>query len=132
MVSGACVACAPGTQRAAGDPLSGDDTACSAWTCAENERVAEYACVACAPGKTNAAGDDASVADTNTAADAWTAPSDSTFPAPGSQFQRSVNTYCTATVCAADEYVSDEHVCTACPAGTGRRGLGGCSVSGMT
>ena len=122
MDSGACVACAPGTQNAAGDPLfaadgsAGPDTTCSAWLCAENERVAEYACVACAPGKTNAAGNDASVANADTSVQ-WTAPSDSTFPAPGT-YTAGVNTFCAATVCAVDEYVSDEHACTACPAGT--------------
>ena len=66
--AGACVACAAGTTRAAGDDPYAGDTTCAANTCAANERVSGNACVACAAGTTNAAGDDASGSDTTCAA----------------------------------------------------------------
>src|SRR5262249_29247759 len=61
----ACVACAPGTTRAAGDDASAADTTCNATTCGANQYVASHACVACPTGTTHAAGDDASGSDTS-------------------------------------------------------------------
>ena len=113
--TGTCVPCAPGTRNAAGEDMHSTTAgSCTPWTCAENERVAEYKCVACAPGKTRAAGDDASQ---QAASGTWTAPEDSTHPAPGWTGLPSVNTYCTAVICGANEHVQG-HQCTACPAGT--------------
>jgi len=63
--SNACVACVAGTQRAAGDDPTGNDTSCVTTICSANERVASNACVACSAQETNAAGDDASGADTS-------------------------------------------------------------------
>ena len=54
--SGACVACADGRTRPAGDdPMTSGDTTCA---CAADERVSSGACVACADGRTRPAGDD--------------------------------------------------------------------------
>ena len=63
--SNACVACAAGTTRAAGDDPTGNDTSCVATRCSANERVASNVCVACGAQETNVAGDDASGADTS-------------------------------------------------------------------
>jgi len=63
--SNACVACAAGTTRAAGDDPTGNDTSCATTRCSANERVASNVCVACGAQETNAAGDDASGADTS-------------------------------------------------------------------
>jgi hypothetical protein len=73
--SNACVACPPGTTRAAGDDIAGEDTECvatdlaelqseEAGTCKENEHVSSNACVACPPGTTRSAGDDIAGEDT--------------------------------------------------------------------
>ena len=62
--SGACVACPAGSTRAAGDPVYGGDTTCTATACGANERVSNNACVACAAYTTNAAGDLANGGDT--------------------------------------------------------------------
>lgn len=112
---GSCLPCAPGTTNPAGEDMHSSTAGeCQPWRCAENERVAEYACVACAPGKTRAEGDDASV---QAQTGSWTAPDDSTHPAPGWTGLPSVNTYCAAVICDANEHVQG-HECTACPAGT--------------
>ena len=50
VVSNACIACAAGTRRNAGDSASGGDTTCFAISCAQNEHVVNNACVACAAG----------------------------------------------------------------------------------
>ena len=89
--SGACVACPAGSTRAAGDPVYGGDTTCTATLCATNERVSNNACVACAGSATNAAGDDATQSDTT----------------------------CDGAACASNQHVSSSS-CTACPAGTTR------------
>ena len=89
--SGACVACPAGSTRAAGDPVCGGDTTCTATLCATNERVSNNACVACAGSATNAAGDDATQSDTT----------------------------CDGAACASNQHVSSGS-CTACPAGTTR------------
>ena len=89
--SGACVACPAGSTRAAGDPVCGGDTTCTATLCATNERVSSFACVACTGSATNAAGDDATQSDTT----------------------------CDGAACASNQHVSSSS-CTACPAGTTR------------
>ena len=89
--SGACVACPAGSTRAAGDPVYGGDTTCTATLCATNERVSNNACVACTGSATNAAGDDATQSDTT----------------------------CDGAACASNQHVSSSS-CTACPAGTTR------------
>ena len=89
--SGACVACPAGSTRAAGDPVYGGDTTCTATLCATNERVSSFACVACTGSATNAAGDDATQSDTT----------------------------CDGAACASNQHVSSSS-CTACPAGTTR------------
>ena len=54
--SSACVACAGGSTRAAGDnPLSAGNTTCG---CATDERVFNSTCTACPAGTTDVAGDD--------------------------------------------------------------------------
>ena len=89
--SGACVACPAGSTRAAGDPVCGGDTTCTATLCATNERVSNNACVACTGSATNAAGDAATQSDTT----------------------------CDGAACASNQHVSSSS-CTACPAGTTR------------
>lgn len=64
VANGACVACAAGSTRAAGDDPTAGDTACAATRCAVNERVVSHACVACGAYDSNAAGDDATGGDT--------------------------------------------------------------------
>ena len=62
VISGACVACADGRTRPAGDdPMTSGDTMCA---CLADERVSSNACVACAPRSINAAGDDPNGSDT--------------------------------------------------------------------
>merc|ERR1711968_231323 len=59
----ACVECAAGKTREAGDDATGAETTCT--TCAANYRVNDAnACVACADGYTSEAGDDATGDDT--------------------------------------------------------------------
>ncbi|HEY0707357.1 MAG TPA: EB domain-containing protein, partial [Polyangia bacterium] len=85
----ACVACAAGSTRTAGDDATGGDTVCAATTCLVDQYVSNHACVACAPGSTRTAGDDATGADT----------------------------VCAATTCLANQYVSN-HACVACAPGS--------------
>eukprot|EP00230_Micromonas_polaris_P012543 CAMPEP_0197133822 /NCGR_PEP_ID=MMETSP1390-20130617/26060_1 /TAXON_ID=38833 /ORGANISM="Micromonas sp., Strain CCMP2099" /LENGTH=1053 /DNA_ID=CAMNT_0042576521 /DNA_START=181 /DNA_END=3342 /DNA_ORIENTATION=+ len=70
VVSNACVACSPGTQRPAGDNMVGEDTECNAILCAINERVLNNACTTCPSGVANVEGDDASGDDTECDGDA--------------------------------------------------------------
>jgi len=89
VVNNACVACAAGTVRPAGDADSGADTTCYTVKCLANFHVVNNACVACAAGSTNAAGDLATGADTT----------------------------CDITTCAANERVVN-NACVACAAGS--------------
>jgi len=57
VAGGACIACAAGKSRDAGDDPAGGDTVCAWDPCAENEHVAGGACAACAAGFSRDAGD---------------------------------------------------------------------------
>jgi len=91
VVSNACVACSPGTQRPAGDNMVGEDTECNAILCAINERVLNNACTTCPTGVTNVEGDNASGDDTE----------------------------CDGDACSTDFRVLN-NMCVACPPGTNR------------
>ena len=125
--SGACVACPAGSTRAAGDPVCGGDTTCTATLCATNERVSNNACVACAGSATNAAGDDATQSDTtcdgaasasnqHVSSSSCTACPAGTTRAAGDPVYGG-DTTCTATACGANERVSN-NACVACAAYT--------------
>jgi len=124
----ACVDCAPGSTRPAGDPASGADTTCTAIACAANQYVASHACVDCAPGSTRPAGDLATGANTTCestvcAADEHVANNTCVACAPGStrpagDLATGLDTTCADTVCAVNQYVSN-HACVDCaPGGT--------------
>lgn len=63
----ACVACAAGSTRAAGDDPAGANTTCAPTLCAVDLHVVNHACVACAAGSGRPAGDNATGADTSCA-----------------------------------------------------------------
>ena len=89
VASHACVACAVGTTRAAGDDPTGADTSCTTLPlCTLNQHVLSHTCVMCMPPYVRAAGDNPGGPDTLCMS-----------PPP----------------CVANEYVS-AHVCVACPA----------------
>ena len=130
----ACVACAPGMTKVAVDDASGANTVCEAVICANaNEHVVDHECVACPAGTTSLAPycDDGTGADTGDDEDACNAAHAALVANQGSaqaahdptgfvwrQHDASgVDTYCDATLCGADEYVST-NVCTTCPGGT--------------
>ena len=125
--SGACVACPAGSTRAAGDPVYGGDTTCTATLCATNERVSNNACVACT-GSANAAGDDATQSDTtcdgaacasnqHVSSGSCTACPAGTTRAAGDDPSGGIDTACAATACGANERVSN-NACVACAAYT--------------
>ena len=91
VVSNACVACSPGTDRPAGDNMVGEDTECNAILCAINERVLNNACTSCPSGVANVEGDGASGDDTE----------------------------CDGDACSTDFRVLN-NMCVACPPGTNR------------
>ncbi|MBX3221500.1 MAG: hypothetical protein KF795_13340 [Labilithrix sp.] len=124
----ACVACAAGSTRTAGDDPGGANTSCTATVCGANEYVSSNACVACAPGSTRPAGDLATGANTACTAtvcseNQYVSSNACVACAPGStrpagDLATGANTSCTATVCGANQYVSN-HACVACaPGGT--------------
>ena len=88
VVSNACVACPPGTNRTAGDDASGDDTECDGDACSTDFRVLNNMCVACPPGTNRTAGDNMVGEDTE----------------------------CNAILCAINERVLN-NACTICPSG---------------
>jgi MYXO-CTERM domain-containing protein len=129
-VSGrACVACAPGTIRPAGDDPSGADTTCTAIECDVNQSVSSNACVACAPGSTRPAGDSAAAGNTTCAptlcADIQRVSNHACIAcAPGStrpagDDATGADTECNATLCAPNQRVS-KNACVACAPGTTR------------
>eukprot|EP00729_Bicosta_minor_P011048 gene11048-25888_t len=90
-----CVPCAPGTENAADDDASGDDTSCAVTICGEDERVEDFKCVACSPGRYKAKVDKIVKATAGTTG------------------------ACARILCKEDEYVSS-HACMPCAAGTTR------------
>ncbi len=124
--AGACVPCAPGTRRDAGDDPLGPDTTCIERSCGADERVAGNACAPCAPGTTNDAGDDTIGPDTTcdalrcaederVRANAC-APCDAGSINGAGDDASGRDTTCDAVLCGVNERV-DENACVACSTG---------------